>query len=170
MKITKFLAAGPVRTALEVAFLLLRVFYPEMSFFGILWNILEYFGIFWNNLEYFGKFGNVLEYFGNFWNIPEYFGIFLNILEYSWIFWNFPDIMEYSCTFWNIPEYFGIFLNTFEYSGILYPAARTEMFFSLVSLAFRVVMFSPQIIKTYRLNLNGQRQAIPHFNPWSVLI
>ena len=24
---------------------------------------------------------------------------------------------------------------------------------------------TPQIIKTYRLKLNGQRRAIPHFNP-----
>ena len=100
---------------------------------------LEYFEIFWNIMEYFGIFLNVLEYFWIFWNIPEYFGMFLNILEYSWIFWNHPEyfgvflkILEYSCTFWNIPEYFGIFLNTLEYSGIIYPAARTEMFFSLV--------------------------------------
>ena len=45
---------------------------------------------------------------------------------------------------------------------------KSNIFFALyISLAWilDVPPAAPQIIKTYRLNLNGQRRAIPHFNP-----
>ena len=34
----------------------------------------------------------------------------------------------------------------------------------------KVYTYTPQIIKTYRLKLNGRRHVIYHFDPWSVLI